>query len=80
MPKIPKEEMPEILPVSRKRNTLLRTELLQLKVGEGYFLPRSEWKGKSSPAHVIARLKKLGIQFDYGFKTDGSGWLFRRVG
>ena len=80
MGKISKEDMPQIMPVSRTQNTFLRTELMQLQVGEGYFLPRSEWLTKSKPTHVIGYLKKThGMRFDYGFKTDGSGWLFKRV-
>lgn len=72
--------MPEKLPIKRGRDTHLRGALIQLEVGEGLFLPKEEWKRKSSPAFVLARLKKsLGLQFEYGLKTDGSGWMFRRV-
>lgn len=72
--------MPEVLPVSRGRNTMLRAQLLQLEVGEGLFLPRNEWKTKNGPSYIIAYLKKShGYRYDYGFKIDGSGWLFRRV-
>jgi hypothetical protein len=80
MPKINKEDMPAVLPISRTRNTLLRAQLLQLQVGEGYFLPRADWKTKNSPKYIVAYLKWThGYVFDYGFKVDGSGWLFRRV-
>lgn len=80
MKKIEKDEMPAILPVSRRRNTMLRVMLLQLEVGEGLFLPREEWKAKNPPHYVVANIKKShGFRFDYGFKTDGTGWLFRRV-
>ena len=58
MEKIDKANLPAILPVSKGRNTLLRAMLLQLQVGEGLFLPRSEWKGKSRPAYIVARIKK----------------------
>lgn len=78
---IKKEDLPEVLPVVRKRETTLRSMLIQLQVGEGVFLPKEKWRNKSSPAFVVAYLKKTkGLQFEYGFKTDGSGWLFRRVG
>ena len=80
MLKISKNDMPLILPVSRSRSTVLRTQLMQLEVGEGFFLPKSEWLTKSSPTHVIGYLKKThGMRFEYGFKTDGTGWLFKRV-
>ena len=72
--------MPQVMPVSRKRNSFLRAKLLQLQIGEGIFLPKAEWKTKTGPAHIVARLKKtMGLEFDYGFKTDGTGWLFKRV-
>ena len=81
MEKIESSQMPELLPVSKGRNTMLRAQLLQLKVGEGLFMPASEWKTKTRPYYIITRLKrKLNMTFEYGFKTDGSGWLFRRVG
>jgi hypothetical protein len=80
MGKISKEEMPAILPVMRTRITLLRSELQQLQVGEGYFLPKEEWKTKSTPSHIIGYLKRTrGMVFEYGFKTDGTGWLFKRI-
>lgn len=80
MEKISKEEMPQQLPVKRGRDTRLRGGLLALEIGEGLFLPKEEWKRKSSPAFVVARLKKTkGVHFEYGLKTDNSGWLFRRV-
>lgn len=80
MQKLNPDEIPEILPVSRGRNTMLRTQLLQLKVGEALFLPREEWKAKSTPYYVVNYLKrKDGYRFDYGFKTDGTGWLFKRI-
>jgi hypothetical protein len=80
MEKIEKAAMPAVLPVSRGRNTLLRAQLLQLEVGEGLFLPKGEWSGKSKPGYIVARIKKThGFLFDYGFKIDGSGWLFKRV-
>ena len=75
-----KEEMPEILPISKGRSTMLRTQLLKLEIGEGLILPKEEWKTKSSPAHVVARIKKThGFQFEHGAMTDASGWMFRRV-
>lgn len=78
---VKKEDIPEVLPVVRKRVTTLRAMLVQLQVGEGVFLPKEKWKNKSSPAFVVAYLKKTkGLRFEYGSKTDGTGWLFRRVG
>lgn len=80
MEKIAKEDMPAVLPVRRKRNTLLRSMLLQLEVGEGLFMPREEWKAKNPPAYVVADIRKShGHRYDYGLRTDGTGWLFRRV-
>lgn len=78
--KLKKEELPEVLPVSKGRNTLLRVLLLELEVGEGLFLPREDWKAKRTPSYVVAAIKRTHKRaFEYGFKTDGSGWLFRRV-
>lgn len=78
--KLGKDEFKNDLPVSRGRNTMLRVMLLQLEVGESLFLPRDDWKTKTKPYYVVARIKKTkGYLYDYGFKTDGSGWLFRRV-
>ena len=80
MPKINKEDLPEILPVKRKRLTALRAELEALQIGEGYFLPKQDWKAKNPPYFVVSGIrKKTGRQYEYGFKTDGTGWLFRRV-
>lgn len=80
MKKLEKDEIPALLPVKRRRETTLRAMLLQLQVGEGVFLPFEKWKTKSSPAFVLTRLKKTkGLQFEYGKKTDDTGWLFRRV-
>lgn len=80
MEKIDKANMPALLPVKRGRDTHLRVGLLSLQVGDGLFLPKAEWKRKSSPAFVVSRLKKThGLRFEYGRKADGSGWLFRRV-
>lgn len=81
MQKLSKEEVPAILPVKRRRMTLLRAELEQLQVGEALFLPRAEWKTKNSPYYIINSIKKKsGLLFEWGFKTDGTGWLFKRVG
>lgn len=81
MGKIEKTDMPRMLPVKRKRMTVLRAELEALEIGEGYFLPREDWKAKNPPYSIVRDIrKKTGRQFEYGFKTDGSCWLFRRVG
>jgi len=78
--KLNKEEIPTVLPISKGRNTALRVELLQLQVGEACFLPKADWKTKNGPYYVVARIKKThGFLYEYGLKTDGSGWLFRRV-
>lgn len=78
--KLSKEETKSELPVSRGRNTLLRVMLLQLEIGESLFLPLDDWKTKTKPYHVVARIKKSkGYEYDYGFKIDGTGWLFKRV-
>lgn len=59
---------------------MLRVKLLELQIGEGIFLPRDEWRTKNSPAYVISYIKKThNYRFEYGFKTDGTGWLFKRV-
>ena len=80
MQKLTKDELPGILPVKRGRMTLLRAELEKLQVGEVLFMPRAEWKTKSSPRYIINAIKKKsGLRFEWGFKTDGTGWLFRRV-
>jgi len=80
MHKLSKEEVPAILPIKRRRMTLLRAELEQLQVGEVLFLPRAEWKTKNSPYYIINSIKKKwGMQYDWGLKTDGSGWMFRRI-
>lgn len=80
MKKIAKEDMPQLLPVKRGRDTRLRGALLSLEVGEGLFLPKEEWKPKRGPASVISRLKKTSeMRFEYGKKIDGTGWLFRRI-
>jgi hypothetical protein len=78
--KLNKDETPSILPVSRGRNTMLRAMLLQLEIGESLFMPREDWKSKNSPFYIIAYIKKTkGFLYDYGFKIDGTGWLFKRV-
>jgi hypothetical protein len=78
--KFGKEDTPQQLPVVRGRSTLLSAMLLQLEVGESLFLPREDWKTKNGPYYIIAYLRKTtSFRFDYGLKTDGSGWLFKRI-
>ena len=80
MQKIGKEEASGQLPIKRGRDTYLRVALLGLEVGEALFMPKEEWKRKTGPYYVVARIKKThGHRFEYGMKTDNSGWLFRRV-
>lgn len=75
-----KEALPAILPLKRGRDTKLRLMLLRTQVGEGVFMPKEEWVGKSSPYYIVARVKKThGFVFEYGMEYDGSGWKFRRV-
>jgi hypothetical protein len=56
--KLNKDEMPAILPLSRKGNTVLRVMLLQLEVGEGLFLPKEDWKAKNGPRFIVAGVTK----------------------
>jgi len=78
--KFGKGDTPQRLPVSKGRSTLLRAMLLELEVGESLLLPRADWKTKNGPYYIIAYLKKTtSYRFDYGFKTDGTGWLFKRI-
>ncbi|MBI1287945.1 MAG: hypothetical protein GC178_10230 [Flavobacteriales bacterium] len=80
MRKLSKDEIPEVLPIVRGRNTMLRVMLLQLEVGEILFMPNEEWKAKSSPRYVVNAIKKKHPhRFEYGKKTDGTGWLFKRI-
>ena len=80
MEKLPKEAFGDMLPISQRRNTLLRAQLLQLAIGEVLFLPKQEWKTKNSPYYIVAYIKKHNArQFEYGKKIDGTGWLFRRL-
>lgn len=75
-----KEETPEVLPISRGRNTLLRVKLLQLKIGESLELPKEDWKSKNTPRYVVGTIKKkFGFQYEWGKKIDGTGWVFKRV-
>jgi hypothetical protein len=81
MEKLLKEAIPTILPVKQGRETKLRKTLMELNIGEGLFMPKTEWTSRSSPAYVVARLKKTHkLRFEYGMKTDGTGWIFRRLG
>ncbi len=80
MQKLKKEEIPSILPITSKRSTVLRVTLLQLEVGEGLFLPREDWKAKNSPRYIVLGIKKThGFRYEFGWKSDGTGWLFRRT-
>jgi len=77
---VKKEDLPAILPVKRGRDTKLRIALLLLEIGDGLILPTEDWKRKNTPAYVVHALKKShGRKFEYGMKSDGSGWLFRRL-
>lgn len=77
---IKKEDLPAMLPVKRGRDTKLRIALLQLEVGDGIFLPKEEWKRKNTPSYVVLAIKRTHQRtFEYGFKSDGTGWLFRRT-
>ena len=78
--KFGKDENDAELPISRGRNTLLRVMLLQLKIGERLFLPKEDWKTKSGPYHVVARIKKSkGYEYLHGRALDKPGWWFKRV-
>jgi hypothetical protein len=78
--KLNKDEMPAILPLSRKGNTVLRVMLLQLEIGEGLFLPKEDWKAKNGPRFIVAGVTKThGFRYEFGWKADGTGWLFRRT-
>ena len=80
MKKIGKDEIPDMLPVRRGRDTPLRVVVLGLAIGEGVFLPKGGWHSRNSPFYVVAHIKKtLGHRYEYGLKPDGPGWLFRRV-
>lgn len=79
--KLDKDEVPEMLPIKRGRESLLRIMLLKLEIGETLFMPKQDWKAKVGPYYIVASVKKkFGYRFEYGMKDDGSGWLFRRVG
>ncbi len=58
MGKLKKEDLPEILPVKRTRMTLQRVALERLEIGEGYFLPREEWKTKNTPYYIVSAIRK----------------------
>jgi len=49
MNKIERDDMLAILPICRRRNTMLRLILLPLEAGEGLFLPQENWKAKNPP-------------------------------
>jgi len=79
--KLDKSEVPEILPIRRGKDTLLRTMLLKLEVGETLFLPKQDWKAKTGPYYIVSKIKqKFGYRYEHGPKDDGTGWLFRRIG
>lgn len=80
MKKLNKDEIPEVLPVTHGRNTHLRTMLLQLSVGEVLEMPITEWKTKHGPYYIVSYIKKShGFRYEYGKKTDGTSWLFKRL-
>ncbi len=76
---IKKEDMPAILPIIKSRSSPLRQHLLQLQGGEALLMPLAMWKAKSTPDHIITKLKKEGLLYEYGRSVDGTGWLFRRI-
>jgi hypothetical protein len=74
------EDLPPLLPLKKGRSTNLRIMLLTLKVGDGLFMAKEEWKTKTGPYFIVARIKKThGFRYTYGMKPDGSGWLFCRI-
>lgn len=80
MKKLLKEEIPQLLPIKRKKQTKLSVLLMQLAVGEGITLDFTEWKRKTNPKYVVAYIKKTkGMRYEWGENKDGTGWLFRRV-
>ncbi|MCX6198071.1 MAG: hypothetical protein NTY88_02460 [Bacteroidetes bacterium] len=80
MKKIPKHEMPEILPVKSGRSSNLRAGLIGLEIGEGLKMPIEEWKGKKPPYDIVSRIKKkFGYRYKYGLSHDKTEWLFKRV-
>ncbi len=80
MKKIPKEEMPDKLPIKEGRSSLLRLSLINLQIGEGLEVERGELRTQKPPYDIISRIKKkYGFRYKYGQNADGSGWLFKRV-
>jgi hypothetical protein len=78
MRKLTPEETPDLLPIKRGSSKQLRLMLLQLAIGDVVFMPREEWKRKDSPSFIISYIKKThGFRYDYGMKSDDTGWLFR---
>lgn len=74
------EDMPPLLPLKKGRSTKLRIMLLGLKVGQGLYMDKEEWKAKSGPYYIVARIKKThGYRYTYTRTADNKGWMFCRI-
>ena len=81
MKKLNEEEASNLMPLKGGRETLLSSQLKQLKIGEAIVLEAKDWKTKSPPYRVANGIaKRYGWKFGQGRMPDGSGWLFKRTG
>lgn len=75
------KEADEVVGLGPGRNTLVKKQLLQLKVGQVLIIEKGiDWVTKQPPYRTIRNVGKTHKRkFEYGRTVDGVGWFVRRL-
>ncbi|MGE0635836.1 MAG: hypothetical protein AB7G44_01755 [Bacteroidia bacterium] len=82
MKQITKEEKASFITRPMRKQSIIRTMLLNMKVGDIYFIESQEWKWTSAtPAFLCRRIEK---DTDYKFECEKAlqpktGWIVERT-
>jgi hypothetical protein len=82
MKALTKEEAANIKVVPAGKGSLLRHQLITMKVGEIALVEQKDfnWKGKPLSTFIRRVEKTAKMKFTSGKALDGSGWVVTRVG
>ena len=82
MKPLTKEEASNIKVVPRGKGSLLRHQLITMKVDEIVLVEKKDfnWKGKPLSTFIRRVEKSAKMRFTCGKALDGSGWVVTRVG
>lgn len=75
------KEADDVIGLGPGRNTLIKKELIQLKVGQVLIIEKGkDWVTKHPPYRTIRNVgKAYKRKFEYGRTVDGVGWFARRL-